>query len=191
MVIAYFHPIRMTYPILPGTFFPGNKKKWWKPAKLSLPQNLSIRMDVLSVFSLHSRTITPWGKPSNLWTFESTFLDQSLPVEYKSDVFIPPLTGTLMSPLTFAMSTVRQNSAHTFSYFFPGQTFRRLLFFSPMLQEHEPMADYIISVLNQQHDLCYDCNDANPEEIPSYLIPSLFCLSILETFIPHFKIYGT
>ena len=53
------------------------------------------------------------------------------------------------------------------------------------------MAEYIIPVLIQQQHLCYDSSDANPAQTPSCLIPPLFCLSILKTFIPHSKIYGT
>ena len=59
--------------------FPGQHKKRWKPATLPLLQNLSSRTDVLSVRSLQSsRITTPWGKPSNLWTSESTLLDQGM-----------------------------------------------------------------------------------------------------------------
>ena len=39
--------------------------------------------------------------------------------------------NTFMSPLTFAMSTAMLNSAQTFSYFIPGQPFRRPLCLSP------------------------------------------------------------
>ena len=96
-----------------------------------------------------------------------------------------------MSPLTFAMSTVMHNSAQTFSYFIPlnsvGDHHSSLsLCYKTML-----MADYIIPVLIQQQKLCYDCSDANPAQTPNCLIPSLFCLSILKTFIPHSKIYRT
>ena len=96
-----------------------------------------------------------------------------------------------MSPLTFAMSTATLNFAQTFSYFIPPNS----------VEDHHSslshcfvttlMADYIIPVLIQQQNLCYDGGDANPARIPTSLIPSLFCLSILETFIPHSKIYGT
>ena len=40
----------------------------------------------------------------------------------------------------------------TFSYFIPVQPFRRASFLSPPAQDHKLMADYIIPVLNQQHD---------------------------------------
>ena len=81
-------------------FFPDDFPGQFKPAKLSLSQNLTSRTDGLSVLPFHSsRTITPWGKQSNLWTFESTLLDQRLPVQYKFDVFTPPLAGTLLCRL--------------------------------------------------------------------------------------------
>ena len=68
MVDAYFHPMRMTYPIQPRPFFQA-APNWGKPAKLFLPRNISNRTDVPTVRSLHSSSIsTPWGKPSNLWT---------------------------------------------------------------------------------------------------------------------------
>ena len=60
--------------------------------------------------SYSSRSITPWGEPSNSWTFECTLLDQRFPVEYELDELIP----------------LRQ-----FSYFIPGQPFRRPLRLSP------------------------------------------------------------
>ena len=75
-----------------------------KPAKFRFPQNLSSRTDVFSVYFHSSRTIKSRGKPSNLWTFEATLLEQRFPVEYKLDVFIQPLTEKLLC-LTFVMST--------------------------------------------------------------------------------------
>ena len=68
-VDAYFHPIRMTYPIQPGPFFLA-APNWGKARQtLSLPQNLSNWADVITVRSpFSSSIILPWGKPSNLWT---------------------------------------------------------------------------------------------------------------------------
>ena len=93
-----------------------------------------------------------------------------------------------MSPLTFAMSTATHNSAQTFSYFIPPNSVgdHHSHYYRTML-----MADYNIPYLIQQQTLCYDSSDANPAQTPNCLIPSLFCLSILKTFIPHSKIYGT
>ena len=97
-----------------------------------------------------------------------------------------------MSPLTFAMSTATRNSAQTFSYFIPPNSLgdHHSSLPTPYLRT-TLMADYIIPVLIQQQNLCYDCSYANSAQIPSCLIPSLFCLSILKAFIPHSKTYRT
>ena len=50
MVVAYFHPMRVICPILSGRLSQSIQGQW-KPAKLSLPQNLSSRSDVPSVLS--------------------------------------------------------------------------------------------------------------------------------------------
>ena len=94
-----------------------------------------------------------------------------------------------MSPLTFAMSTATRNFAQTSSYFIPGQTFLKTfmpLFYSN--QEHTFMGDYIIPVLKQQTRLLLCLQRSVPRSDNQ---PLQFCLSILETFIPHSKIYRT
>ena len=94
-----------------------------------------------------------------------------------------------MSPLTFAMSTAMHNSAQTFSYFIPGQLF--LVTFMPLSysnQDHTFMGDYIISVLKQQTRLLLRLQQSVSRSDNQ---PLQFCLSILETFIPHSKIYRT
>ena len=64
-VDAYFHPIRMTYPIQPGSFFRA-APNWEKPAKHYLPRKLSNWTDVITVSSPFSSNITtPWGKRGN------------------------------------------------------------------------------------------------------------------------------
>ena len=106
MVDVYFHPMRMTYPIQPGPFFRA-APNWGKPAKLSLPYNISNRTDVLTVRFLHSSSIiTPWGKPSNLWTSWVYSLRPRVP----SWIWIRCIKSathrnTFISPLTLAMST--------------------------------------------------------------------------------------
>ena len=152
MVDAYFHPMRMTYPIQPGSFFRA-APNWGKPAKLSLPQQLSKWTDVLTARSLHSSSITtPWGKPSNLRTSQV----YSLRLRVPSWIWIrciQPAThrNTFISPLTLSMSTLTRNSPQTSSYFIPGQyfleTFMLLLYNN---QDHTFIGDYIIPVLNQQ-----------------------------------------
>ena len=96
--------------------------------------------------------------------------------------------NTFMSPLTFAMSTATRNTAQTFSYFIPGQPF--LETFMPLShsnQDHTFMSDYALSVFKQQTRLLLrlqrsvSCSDNQPLQ---------FGLSILETFIPHSKIYS-
>ena len=173
MVVAYFHPMRVICPILSGRLSRANQGQW-KSAKLSFTQNLWSRTDVLSVLSLHSsRTITPWGKPSDLWTFESTLLDQKLPIEYKLDVFIPPLTGTLLCRLWHSTTLVLDNLL--------GDLHSSLL-------QHKLMPDYVIPVLKSATRLllCLQRSVSRSDNQPLQ-----FCLSILETFTPLSKIYGT
>ena len=122
MVDAYFHPIRMTYPIHPGPFF------WAAPnsAKLSLPPNFSNRTDVFTVRSLHSSSITtPWGKTSNLWTSWVYSLRPRVP----SWIWIRWIQSAtnrnnFKSPPSLALSTATKNIIQTSSYFIPGQHFQ-------------------------------------------------------------------
>ena len=95
-----------------------------------------------------------------------------------------------MSPLIFAMSTVTCNSAQTFTYSIPPNSVRDHHSSLSHCYWTTLMADYIIPVLIQQQPFAMT-SDANPTQTPSCLIPSLFSLSILKTFIPHSKIYGT
>ena len=151
-VDAYFHPMRMTYPIQPEPFF-WTAPKLWKPVKLLLPQNISNRTDVLTICSLHSSSITtPWGKPSNLWTSGVYSLRPRVP----SWIWIRCIQSTthrntFISPLTLAMSTAIRNSAQTSGYFIPGQHFlETFMLLSCNNQDQIFMGDYIITVLNQQ-----------------------------------------
>ena len=67
-VVAYFHPMRMTYPIQPGPFYRA-APNWGKPAKHFLLLRSFSNWTGLTVRSPDSSSITnPWGKPSNLWT---------------------------------------------------------------------------------------------------------------------------
>ena len=94
-----------------------------------------------------------------------------------------------MSPLTFAMSTATRNFAQTFSYFIPGQPF--LETFIPLSysnQDHTFMGDYTIPVLKQQTRLLLHVQRSVSRSDNQLL---QFCYSILETFIPHSKIYRT
>ena len=91
-----------------------------------------------------------------------------------------------MSPLTFAMSTATRSFAQTSSYFIPGQPFSVDLHMpiSYRNQDHTFMGDYIIPVLKQQTRLLLRLQRSDNQLLQ-------FCLSILETFIPHSKIYRT
>ena len=92
-----------------------------------------------------------------------------------------------MSPLTFAMSTATRHSAQTSSYFIPGQPFPEI--FVPLSysnQDHTFIGDYIISIHKQQTRLLLRLQR---NVYRSDNQPLQFCLSILETFIPHSKIY--
>ena len=85
------------------------------------------------------------------------------------------------------MSTVTRNSAQTTSYFIPGQPF--LETFMPLSysnQDHTFMGDNIIPVLKQQTWLLLHLQQS---VFHSDNQPLQFCLFILETFIPHSKIY--
>ena len=152
---TYFHPIRMTYPIQPGPFFQA-APNWGKAAKHSLPQKLSNWTDVITVRSPFSSSImTPWGKPSNLWTSWIYSLWPRVPgwiwirwIQSASH------RNNFTSPPKLAISTAMQNSTQTSSYFIPGQHFlETFMLISPNNQDHTSMGNYIIPVLNQQTQL--------------------------------------
>ena len=152
MVDTCFHPMRMTYPFHPRPFFRA-APNWGKPAKLSLPQNISNRIDVLTVHSLHSSSITtPWGKPSNLWTSRVYSLRPRVP-SWTWIRCIQSIThrNTFISPPTLTMSIVTRNSAQKSSNFIPGKHFlETFMLLSYNIQDYTFMSDYIILVLNQQ-----------------------------------------
>ena len=107
---------------------------------------------LLSALFISSRIMTPWGKPSNLWTSWVYSHRPRVPswiwiwwIQYATH------RNHFKSPSTLAMSTAMQNFAQTSSYFIPGQHFLEtftLLF--PNDQDHTFMGDYLIPVLNQQ-----------------------------------------
>ena len=137
---AYFHPIRMSYPIQPGPFF------WAAPN--SPPQKLSNWADVITVCSPFSSSITPpWGKPSNLWTSWVYSLRLIVP----SWIWSASHRKNSKSSSTLAMSTATQNTALTASHFIPGQYFlETFTLLSPNDQDHIFLDDDNIPVLNQQ-----------------------------------------
>ena len=81
MVDAYFHPMRMTYPIQPGPFFRA-APNWGKPAKHSLPENFSKRTDVLlSVLFLAAASRHHEESHLIYGPLESILRDQGFPVD--------------------------------------------------------------------------------------------------------------
>ena len=121
-VDAYFHPIRMTYPIQPGPFFRA-APNWGKAAKNFLfLRTFSTRTDAFTVRSHDSSSITTtWGKPSNLWTPWV----YSLILRVPSWIWIRLIKyvthrNTFKSPPALAMSTATRNFAPTSSHFIPG-----------------------------------------------------------------------
>ena len=192
MVVAYFHPMRMTYLILAGQFFPGNIKM--VKARQTLSSFESIEQDGRTFCPLSSQqqnhyTMRKAIEFMNLWVY---FSRPKVPSWiWIRCVYSATYRNAFMSPLTFAMSTATRNFAQTFSYFIPPNTVEDHNSSLSHCYRTTLMADYIIPVLIQQQSLCYDCSDANHAQTPSCLIPFQFCLSILETFIPHSKIYGT
>ena len=97
---AYFHPIRMTYPIHPGSFFRA-APNWEKPVKYSLPKKLSNWTDVLLSALLFLVAASRHHEESHLiyGLLESILLDQRFLVDYELDEFNPPHTGTTLRHL--------------------------------------------------------------------------------------------
>ena len=109
-------------------------------------------MDVLSVHSLlSSRISTPWGKPSNLWTFWVYPLRPRVPSWTWIRCLNLPLTGTLLSPLTFAMSTAMHNPAQTSSNLFWRPS---CLSLTAIRTTHLWVTTSSLS-LNRKYDFCY------------------------------------
>ena len=102
IVVAYFHPMRMTYPILLGTILPGQHKNGESP-----PNSLFLGIFRAGQTCFLSAPFTaPWGKPSNLWDLWVS------PFRPKGPSWIwircnnsATYRNTFISPLTFAMST--------------------------------------------------------------------------------------
>ena len=153
--------MRMTYPIQPGSFFRA-APNWGKPAKLSLPQNLSNWEDVFTVCSLHSsRSTITWGKSSNLWTSWV----YSLRLRVPSWIWIRCIQSTthrntFFSPLTLAMSTATRNSLRHPATSSQGNIFWRHSCFSPTTTRttHSWVTTSFLS-LTSKHDFCNTYGD--------------------------------
>ena len=185
--------MRMTYPIHPGPFFRA-APNWGMPAKPYLPQNISNRTDVLTVRFLHSSSITtPGRKPSNLWTSRI----YSLRPRVRSWIWIRCIQlathrNTFILPLTLAMSTVKRNSAHTSSYFIPGQHFlETFMLLSHNNQDHSFMGHYIIPILNQQTRPLQHRTMHISLRLLAAKIPSQLHYYSLPSFLRDFQYKGT
>ena len=98
-VDTYFHPIRMTYPIQPGPFFPGSTKFGKNRQTLSC-QKLSNWTDVLLSALLITAALRTHEERHLIYgPLESSLLDQGFPVEYELDEFNTPHTGITLSRL--------------------------------------------------------------------------------------------
>ena len=145
-VDAYFHPIRMTYPIQSRPFFQA------APKHFLFLRTSSTRTDAFTVCSLDSSSIiTPWGKPSNVCPLKSILLDQWFPIDYELGEFNPPHAGTTLRHLQNWLCRLRRKIRSDIQLLHPGATFSGDIHASPPNnQDHTPMGDYVIRVLNQQ-----------------------------------------
>ena len=115
--------------------------------------------------------------------FESTLLDQGLPVEHELDACNPPLTGTPICRLQLLLCLQRRaiSLRHPATSFL-GNLFWRLSSLSPTATTttHLWVTTSFLS-LNSKHDFCYVYRGAYSAQTSSYLIPGQ---TFLETFIP-------
>ena len=89
--------------------FSGQHQIGESPPNTLFLRTFSKRTDVLTVCSFHSSSImTPWGKPSNLWTSWVYSLRPRVP-SWILDVFNLPHTGTPLSRLQFWLCPLRRN----------------------------------------------------------------------------------
>ena len=159
-VDAYFHPIRMTYPIQPRPFF-WAAPNWGKVTKHSLPQKLSNWTDVITVHSPFSSSVmTPWGKPSNLWTSWIYSLRPRVPSWiWISWIQSASHRNNFMSPPKLAMSTAMQNFAQTSSYIIPGQYFLETCFSPQTTRTTHSWTTTMFLSLTSKHNFCYTYGD--------------------------------
>ena len=95
MVVAYFHPMRMAYPIQPG-----QKKNGESPQNyLFLRTFRAGRTYFLSTPFIAAESQHNEESRLIYGPFESTLLDQGFPVEHEFGACNPPLTGTLLCRL--------------------------------------------------------------------------------------------
>ena len=152
MVDAYFHPIRMTYPIQPGPFPEQHQIRESPPNYLFLRIFRTGQMYLLSVHFIAAASQNDEESYLIYGPLESTLLDQGFPVEYELDALKTPHRNTFISPLSLAMSTAtRKNRSDIQLFYRPRATFlETFMLLSHNNQDHTLMVDYIIPVLNQQ-----------------------------------------
>ena len=108
-VDAYFHPIRMTYSIHPGPFFQA-ALNWRRPAKhfLFLRSFETGQTELLSALLLAATSHHHEESHLIYGPLASILLDQGFPVEYESDEFNTPHSGTTLTRLQLWLCRLRR-----------------------------------------------------------------------------------
>ena len=159
-VDAYFHSMRMTYPIHPGPFSGQHQIGEKPPNTFFLKTFQKGQTYLLSALFISSYITTPWGKPSNLWTSWVYSHRPRVPswiwiwwIQYATH------RNHFKSSPTLAMSIATQNLSQTSSYFIPGQHFLET-YFSPQTTRttHSLVTTSFLS-LTSKHDFCYTSSD--------------------------------
>ena len=135
--------------------FSPNHFSWQHKNGENPPNTLFLRIFLTGqthFLSSPSRSTTPCGKPSNLWTSWIYSLRPRVPswtqIRCRESA---THRNTFMPPLTFAMLTATHNSTQTSSYLNPGKHYQETFMPLPYNnQDHTFMGDYIFPVLKQQ-----------------------------------------
>ena len=94
MVDAYFHPMRMTYPIQPDHFSGQHQNGKNPPNTLFLRTFRTGRMHLLSAPSIAAEAQHHEESHLIYEPLESTLLDQGFPVKHELEAWNRPHTGT-------------------------------------------------------------------------------------------------
>ena len=159
-VDAYFHPIRMTYPIQPGPNFPGSTKLGKSRQTLSSSelfrqgQTHLLSALLIAAASRHYEESHLIYRP-----LESILLDQGFPVEYELDEFNPPHTRTTLSRCQLWLCRLRcKISLRHPATSSPGQHFLETCFPQTTRTTHSWVTISFLS-LTSKHDFCYTYGD--------------------------------
>ena len=161
MVDAYFHPMRMTYPIQPGPFFPGSTKLG-RPAKHSSSKLFEKDRRTYCLLSSLAAASRHHEKSHLIYgPLESILIDQGFPVEYELDEFNTSHTGITLSRLQLWLCRLRRKiplrHPATSSL---GKIFWRHSRFSPQTtRTTHPWATTTFLSLTRKHDFCYTYGD--------------------------------